>query len=47
MKKLQIYETPLCELYEVEIESAVLSGSGYGTTGMPGSELDVLPGLDF
>lgn len=46
MKKT-IYESPICEVEQMETECELLQGSGYGAAGEPGGVLDVLDPLNF
>ena len=47
MKKVY-YETPLCVSVELDPESTMMqTGSQWGDSGMPGSDLDLLDPLIF
>ena len=47
MKK-EVYEMPLCESIELDPESNVMqTGSQWGESGMPGSDLDLLDPIVF
>ena len=46
MKK-EFYESPLCEVCKLESGETILQGSDFGAPGMPGSDFEILPGLNF
>lgn len=47
MKK-EFYQSPLCESIALDPESNMMqTGSPFGDPGMPGSNLEELPGLNF